>query len=149
MNTVAAALSFLLALIAALHAYWAFGGLWPATTERELINTVIGNAAMGHMPPVGMALTVAALILAMAVIPLALIGGIKPVWFVRLAAGGAGLIFFARGVAGYFFSTIAWTPVEPFASLNRLYYSPLCLLIGFSFFLLVFLSINSNEGLTR
>jgi hypothetical protein len=151
MHAIAAALSFLLVLIAAIHAYWALGGLWPAATERELIDTVVGNASMTQMPPAGMALTVAALILAAAIIPVALTGavGLAPVWLVRLAAVGAGLVFSARGVAGYFFSVVAWTPVEPFASLNRLYYSPLCLVIGAIFFILLLMPVNSNEGFTQ
>ena len=46
------------------------------------------------------------------------------------------LIFAARGIAGY---TPGWrrlTPVQPFARLDRRYYSPLCLLISAGIFTL-------------
>ena len=126
-----------LSTIAALHVYWAVGGLWPGGNERELIDTVIGDGAMTHMPPMMMTLVVAGLIFATALIAL-VNGGVQfgPSWLVKIAAVGAGLVFLGRGVAGYFFETVAWAPVEPFATLNRVYYSPLCLAIGVAFFFL-------------
>lgn len=137
-----------LIVISALHAYWAFGGLWPAKTEQALANTVIGAPNITGMPSTGSTLVVAFLILLTGFIALAAGGiiGVAPRWFAQIIAAGAGLVFIARGVAGYFFETVAWTPVEPFATLNRLYYSPLCLFIGAAFFLLVFSSNQIAKG---
>lgn len=136
-----------LTLIAALHVYWAFGGLWPASTERELIDTVVGAAHMTSMPSTASTLVVAVLIMLAALTALAAGGVIRiiPAWLTRLFAMGIGSVFLARGVAGYFFEVVAWTPVEPFATLNALFYSPLCLLLGALFFLLLFFRPKPNK----
>jgi len=142
-------LFIVLALIAAIHAYWAFGGLWPAETEQVLVNTVIGAADMAGMPSTGSTLVVAGLIFLTGVIGLAAGDVVSPAprWLMRLLAAGAGLVFLARGVAGYFFEAVAWTPVEPFATLNRVFYSPLCLAVAIAFFILALSRGNSNKGL--
>ncbi len=125
-----------LASIAAFHAYWAFGGIWPASSEQSLINTVIGAPMLHEMPPKGKALAVAALILASGFVALFASGALAvlPPWLSRIAAFGAGLVFLARGIAGLAGLSIfkTWV-VEPFATLNVQYYSPLCLVIGLAF----------------
>ncbi|MHA7872553.1 MAG: DUF3995 domain-containing protein [Hyphococcus sp.] len=147
MKILASLLFILLAGIATIHVYWAFGGHWPAANEQELVETVIGVPNMPNMPSTRSTLVVAALILLTAYIALAAGGVVRlaPIWFVRLMAAGAGLVFFARGVAGYFFDTVAWTPVEPFATLNRFFYSPVCLAIAVAFLLLALASQNPKE----
>ena len=139
MNVLAAAVFAVLISIAGLHAYWAFGGLWPGRTERELIDTVIGAAHMASMPLPVTTLAVSAFIVAAAFSALAAsnLMSIGPGRAVRLVAAGVGFVFLARGVAGYFFGRVAWAPVEPFARLNLWVYSPLCLVLGASFFLLL------------
>ena len=42
LNSIAIAISAILGAIAALHLYWAAGGLWPGRSPRELIDAVIG-----------------------------------------------------------------------------------------------------------
>ena len=143
-------LFIVLVLIAAIHAYWAFGGLWPAATEKELVNTVIGAPNMTSMPSMGSTLVVAFLMLLTAFAALAA-GGIisaAPLWLLRVITAGAGAVFFLRGVGGHFFEKVAWVPVEPFATLNRTFYSPLCLVIAAGFFLLALASHTSNEELS-
>lgn len=149
MKILALLLFVLLTLISAMHAYWAFGGRWPAATEQELVNTVIGAPSMTGMPSTWSTLVVAFLVLLTAFIAL-VAGGIiavAPQWLVRLIAAGAGAVFLLRGVGGYFFEKVAWAPVEPFATLNRILYSPLCLAIAVGLFLLALASHNSNKEL--
>ncbi len=142
MKALALTVFAVLAAISALHAYWAFGGLWPAGDERRLVATVIGAPGRAHMPPAWMTLTVAALILAGGLFALASQGMIAmgPRWFVRCAVIVLTFVFMARGAAGYLLpGGVGQT--EPFATLDRLYYSPLCLGLGAGFaVLLVFMT---------
>lgn len=150
MKILALLLFVVLVLIAAIHAYWAFGGLWPAATEQELVNTVIGAPNMTGMPSTWSTLVVAFLVLLTAFTALAA-GGIVPAspqWLLRVITAGAAAVFFLRGVGGYFFEKVAWVPDEPFATLNRTFYSPLCLAIAAGFFLLALASHTSNEELS-
>ncbi len=63
MRLISTILFVVLMAIAALHAYWGVGGLWPAASERELIDTVIGSPGFVRMPPAWMTFTVVALLL--------------------------------------------------------------------------------------
>ena len=47
------------------------------------------------------------------------------------------LVFLARGVLGYTAGWRARFPTEPFATLDRKNYSPLCLVLGAGFLILV------------
>ncbi|CAN7509815.1 DUF3995 domain-containing protein [Bosea sp. LjRoot237] len=130
---IAIALALLLAIIAGLHAYWGRGGLWPAASEDELIATVIGNAQARRMPSPGLCLLVALAIVVTAIWPLLLIGtsgtaALRPL----LLLGGFAImaVFLLRGVAGFLPAWRRLHPLEPFASYDRRYYSPLCLLIA-------------------
>ncbi|RXT52603.1 hypothetical protein B6S44_17700 [Bosea sp. Tri-44] len=132
-SAIAIALALLLAVIAGLHAYWGRGGLWPAVSEQELIATVIGNARAKRMPSPGLCLLVALAIAVTAVWPLLLIGtpgtaALRPL----LLLGGFAImaVFLLRGVAGFLPAWRRLHPREPFASYDRRYYSPLCLLIA-------------------
>lgn len=139
MNILAVAVFAVLISIAGLHAYWAFGGLWPGRTERELIDTVVGAGHMTSMPSTFTTLAVSVFIAlaAFSALAAANVLSVGPNWAVRIVVAGFGFVFLARGVAGYFFEQVAWTPVEPFAQLNLWVYSPLCLVLGASFFLLL------------
>ncbi|MCV9938627.1 DUF3995 domain-containing protein [Boseaceae bacterium BT-24-1] len=130
---IAVMLVLLLAAIAALHAYWGRGGLWPAASEDELIATVIGNAQARRMPSPGLCLLVALAIAVTAIWPLLLIGtsgtaALRPL----LQLGGFAImaVFLLRGIAGFLPAWRRLHPREPFASYDRRYYSPLCLLIA-------------------
>jgi hypothetical protein len=132
-SAIAIALALLLAVIAGLHGYWGRGGLWPAATEDELIATVIGNAQARRMPPPTLCLLVALAIAVTAIWPLLLAqtpgtAALRPL----LLLGGFAImaVFLLRGVAGYLPAWRRLHPREPFASYDRRYYSPLCLLIA-------------------
>ncbi len=130
---IAIALASLLGVIAGLHAYWGRGGLWPAASEDELIATVIGNARAKRMPSPGLCLLVALAIAVTAVWPLLLVqisgtAAFRPL----ILLGGFAImaVFLLRGLAGFLPAWRRLHPREPFASYDRRYYSPLCLLIA-------------------
>ena len=70
LNLIAVAMSAILAAVAALHLYWAAGGLWPGRTPRELIDTVIGNPRRNEMPPAWLSALVGIALAATAMLPL-------------------------------------------------------------------------------
>lgn len=137
------ALSLLLAavliVLAALHVYWGFGGLWPGTDRADLAARVAGFASTSSQPSSFGCFLVAAFLVYGATVALVLGGVIVspfPYFLLGPAAITFTLVFMGRGIAGY---TKAWrrvTPRQPFARLDRLFHSPLCLLIGASFFTL-------------
>ncbi|MEM8798534.1 MAG: DUF3995 domain-containing protein [Pseudomonadota bacterium] len=139
-------IAVILTVIALIHAYWAFGGLWPGHDVQSLINAVMGDPNRTKMPPTWLTLLVAGLIGATA-----LIGwsagrahrnrGIGPMWLNRIGAGGVGLVFVARAVLGFLIAAgyVALPQTEPFASLDLRFYSPLCLALGLGFWTLAFM----------
>lgn len=132
-SAIAVALALLLAAIAGLHAYWGRGGLWPAANEQELIATVIGHAQAKRMPSPGLCLLVALAIAVTAVWPLLLVGTFGTASLRSLLQlGGFAImaVFLLRGIAGFLPAWRRLHPREPFASYDRRYYSPLCLLIA-------------------
>jgi hypothetical protein len=132
-SAIAIALVLVLTVIAGLHAYWGRGGLWPAATEDALIATVIGNARAKRMPSPGLCLLVALAIAVTAAWPLLLMlsPGTAALRGLLLLGGIAIMaVFLLRGVAGFLPAWRRLHPREPFASYDRRYYSPLCLLIA-------------------
>lgn len=127
-------LTALLLGIAALHAWWGLGGSFPAADRESLALLVIGQR---QVPPPLACFVVALAVAGMALLPAINIGWIgTPSWLRRLAAlgcWGAAAIFALRGVAGYLPAFAGRFPLEPFASMNRVAYSPLCLLLALLF----------------
>jgi hypothetical protein len=139
MNLLASVSAATMFLLAALHAYWGFGGVWPGTDAISCARTVGGFPGATRMARPSACFAVAAALATAA--PIALVQGglvqfegIGPL--PALAAGGVAFVFTGRGIAGF---TPAWrrlTPEQPFAKLDVRYYSPLCLLIGAAFTIL-------------
>lgn len=130
-----------LTLIAAIHVYWRFGGLWPATDTRALIDTVVGDPRMTKMPSTSITLVVAGLIFASGAFALAARLPAAKIFrmFIKTAIATIAFVFIARGVSGYALSgPIRARMSEPFASYDQLFYSPLCLALGAAFVLLFF-----------
>lgn len=130
-----------LSLIAALHVYWGFGGLWPADDVRSLIDTVVGDPRMTQMPSTALTLVVAALIFASGVFALAAQARASRIvrLFVKAAVATIALVFVGRGVSGYALpEDIRSRLSEPFATYDQLFYSPLCLVLGAAFVALFF-----------
>src|ERR1700710_2922950 len=121
-----------LAAIAAVHVAWGLGARWPRKTEGELVTTVIGHKR-DTMPSPFQCYIAALAIFIPGAIALMLAGLVQtplPPCLVLLAGAGAALVFSVRGIAGYVPAWRAFHPREPFASLDRHYYSPLCLLLA-------------------
>jgi len=127
---IAIALALVLAVIAGLHAYWGRGGLWPAASEEELIATVIGNARATRMPSPSLCLLVALAIAVTAIWPLLLAYMAGSATLLQIGGFAIMAVFLLRGIAGYLPAWRRLHPREPFASYDRRYYSPLCLLIA-------------------
>ena len=136
MMVLALALFAVLAAISALHLYWALGGLWPGHDARSLAETVIGEPKRREMPPLPLTVVVAALILGAGLLAVFSQTGLPlglPDWVLRAGLWALALVFLARGAVTYILRAQAAAMAEPFATLNRRYYSPLCLLLGAGF----------------
>ena len=137
-ETIVSVLTFLpLMLVALAHFFWTLGTSWPIRSELLLAQTVVGRAGITHMPNRWLTLLISLLLFATAVIAMGLAdptdGGI-----VRTILGAfLAVAFIGRGVLGYTAGWRARYPVEPFATLDRRNYSPLCLWIGAGFLILV------------
>lgn len=130
-----------LAVIAALHVYWGFGGLWPAADLRSLIDTVIGDPRMTEMPSRSLTLVIAGLIFAAGAFALTANLQAPRLFrvFFKIAIATIAIVFVVRGVSGYVLpESVRARLSEPFATYDQLYYAPLCLLLGAAFIALFF-----------
>jgi len=146
---IAIALGIVLLEISLLHYYWAFGGFWPGTDEISLAKTVVGSAPSksgepAPMPARPITFLVATAIIAAAFFPIIWAGLIIPypihASLVMVGMWVLTAIFLLRGASGMLPLFDRFSPEEPFRTLNRKFYSPLCLLIGLGFALLIYLA---------
>lgn len=129
-----------LTIVAALHLYWGFGGLWPARDPLSLARTVVGSKGISAMPSRGVTVVVAALIFtagALALMHMSIIPALLPAWLLRLGILALTLIFLARGSLSFTAFFRDRQTEEPFLTLDRRYYGPLCLAIGAAFSVLL------------
>jgi hypothetical protein len=139
MNIIATSVFLLLTAIAVLHMAWGFGLCWPAHDERSLVALVIGATGRSRMPSLARCLIAAAAIFAAGLVALALAGTIAtqvPAILVTVAGVLTVLVFVGRGIAAY---APAWRrrySQQPFASMDRTWYGPLCLLLSAGFIVL-------------
>jgi hypothetical protein len=139
MSFIALAIFLLLTAIAGIHVAWGTGVRWPRKTEADLVATVIGHRS-DKMPTPNQCYLAALAICISGIIALMLAGLIDAsvlAFTVPLAGAAAALVFAGRGIAGYVPVWRARHPREPFASLDRHYYSPLCLLLAAGFLILL------------
>jgi hypothetical protein len=132
MSFIALAIFLLLTAIAGIHVAWGTGVRWPRKTEADLVATVIGHRS-NKMPTPNQCYLAALAICIPGIIALMLAGLIDAsvlAFTVPLAGAAAALVFAGRGIAGYVPAWRARHPREPFASLDRHYYSPLCLMLA-------------------
>ena len=136
----ALAVSAIVLAIAGVHAYWGCGGIWPAPSAERLAKAVVGTPGIQAMPSAPACFAVAVILAGIGVWPVFAAGIIAepwPHWLTSVPGFAIAAVFLGRGVAGY---TSAWRRrfgERPFASLDRRVYSPLCLLIGASYFALL------------
>lgn len=125
MTALALFLTLMLSAVAALHLAWALRIWWPVTDEAQLARTVVGSRNIARMPaPLACAGVVAALSAA------AVWLWLPRHWLVSLGLAAMTGVFVLRGLVTYTPLADRFFVEEPFRSLNRHYYSPLCLLIG-------------------
>jgi Protein of unknown function (DUF3995) len=141
MTVVALLLTAVIAAIAVIHAYWAAGGLWPGNTEQELANTVVGIPRLTRMPPSWLTAFAAVVFAGLAAWPFVLapiaVRIITPALPIAATLAVAA-VFLGRGVTGYLPAWRRRHSAQPFATYDRLFYSPLCLVLGAGFAALAF-----------
>ena len=134
---VAALVAVPLLAVAIAHLLWSVGIMWPIRDRQLLARTVVGAPGVARMPPKYISFGVFLLMLGGCVVAFAVAdptsGGPGLTLLALLAAIG----FLARGGVGYTGWWAARTPEEPFRSLDRKSYSPLCLAVGIGFLILV------------
>ncbi len=131
-----------LLLVSLVHLGWAFGIAWPAKTREMLVPTVVGLPKGTPMPSALLTVTVAFAILALGVVALWGAGGVALPIFAELkgwALLGGAAIFGVRGVATYLPFGALRASAEPFRTLDRRYFAPLCLLLSAGY-IVIFLS---------
>jgi len=138
MNMLVGSLTFVpLLMIALAHFLWAFGSTWPIRNETLLAQTIIGTPGATRMPNRFVTFVVSILVLAAGIVALALADHTSGGWPLTALGVILAAIFIGRGIVGYTPGWRARFPTEPFATLDRKNYSPLCLWIGAGFLILV------------
>ncbi len=138
--TLAALVFIILFVISLIHIYWGFGGVWPARDGLALSRMVIGVETTSP-PPGFVTFVVAGMIFIAGYLPMAWLNVFpwpvsQTVLYIMMISGG--LVFLLRGLVAYTPLMKKYSTVEPFTSLNKKYYSPLCLFIGVSIFVILF-----------
>ena len=121
------------------HFLWAFGRRWPIRDRALLARTVIGRPGVDTMPAWYVSLLIAVFTLACAVFALALADHDSGGTTMSLIALVPGVLFLARGIAGYLPAWRQTHPEEPFHTNDLRVYSPLCLIVGIGFIVLALL----------
>ena len=139
MNVATALVIVVLAALAVLHFYWGIGGRWPGHDDRSLVEMVIGRTRDMRAPDFWACLFVASALLAAAFLVVLHAGVIAlpwPAWSRPVAQIGfwtAFTVFATRGIAGFIPAIFRYADGTPFARLNLVFYSPLCLAIAAGF----------------
>ena len=130
-ETTALTAAALLAVAGVIHAYWAFGGVWPAHDGRTLAKAVTGEK-QEQMPDMAACLVIFILLTAAAIIVSDRAGLLDlpgPSWVVTVGAWVIVGVLAARGLLGLV--TSLWARrATVYQRLDVAVYSPLCLVIA-------------------
>lgn len=130
-------IAIVLTVIAGLHALWGARIWWPFGSEEDLVAGVVGGLDMFKAPSKVATFAVVVALLISAMWALILSGWVNaeilPDWIVSLGGAGIAVVFLGRGVFGLTPAFARMTPVEPFRTLDRKYYTPLCIVLGCGF----------------
>ena len=144
-----------LVLVAAglLYLLWATGVTFPFASEQALARALIGRRGITRLPSRAAFLYLAVLLIAAALAAF-LLGGYSqavPQSKPFLAPVGLllALVFLGRGVAGVLQAFERAAPEQPYLSLNRRIYSPLCFAAGLGFLFLTLALQNWSERLSQ
>ncbi len=140
MSMIIASVIFVILLAVAIASFvWSVGGTWPIRSKDLLARAVVGRPGAPRMPPRIVSFGVAAASLVVGVIALSLADHAAGGTSLSLLGLLCGMLFIARGMLGYTAGWRARYPQEPFATLDRRSYSPLALIVGAGFLVLVVL----------
>jgi len=131
MTVLSIILSFVLVQIAFLHVAWAIGLTWPMESEAKLARSVVGTRDIIVMPGAIPCSLVAVALFAAAAWPFFADTFIRTLGLSAIAA-----VFLGRGLATFAGLISQFAPEEPFRSLDRTYYGPLCLALGLGYAIL-------------
>ena len=122
--------------VALVHFIWALGFNYPVKDEKILARTVAGFKGIEKMPPRFLSFLVGLGVLSAGIWVLAMA---DPAPNLVLTLGGVALSlgFLGRGFFGYTKRWAKITPEEPFRTLDKKFYSPLCIYIGVGILVLV------------
>ncbi|MCO6383182.1 DUF3995 domain-containing protein [Oceanicola sp. 502str15] len=126
-------LSAVLIVLAALHLMWALGWWFPLSDERALARSVVGARGIEAMPGAGVTSLVVVALLFAAAWP-----WMAASWPVTLGLAGLAGVFLLRGAVAYAPGWRRRLPEEPFATLDRRAFGPLCLALGAGFLILTY-----------
>ena len=137
MTTAAASILFLALLIVAIAYFlWAIGSTYPIRDPALVAHAIDGRPGVERLSRAG-AFGIAVFALVAAGIGSALGDKQSGGMLLTLAGVVMALLFAARGVLGYTPGWRASHPIEPFATLDKRYYSPLCLVVAACFTILI------------
>jgi len=137
MNMIVASTVFVILLAVSLaHLLWSIGSRYPIKDPELLAKTVIGRPGVVRVPRL-LSLVVAILTLAAGLFALSLADHDAGAWWLTVIGVGLAAGFLGRGAFGYSAAFQSRYSLEPFATNNRRVYSPLCLVVGAGFLILV------------
>lgn len=129
MTILVSSLVAIIGAVAAIHIMWGIGFWFPIRDEERLVRAVVGAKDATRMPgPIPCGVVSAALIIVM----FALISEHNLIRDIIL--GLAALFLALRGILSWVPMWRRMTPQEPFATLDRYAYGPLCLVISAGLF---------------
>lgn len=134
-------LAVVLVLAGILHLLWALRVYFPFPNEQAAARAVVGLRGVTRMPSPGASTFVGLLLVAAAVAAVCMgtFSDQVPASKYILAPVGLFLsaVFLTRGIAGVLPAFERAAPEQPFLTLNRRLYSPLCAAVGLAFLFLV------------
>lgn len=137
MNMIIASIVFVILLAVSLaNLLWAIGIRWPIKNPELLAKTVIGRPGVTRVPRLA-SFVVAVLAMAAGLFALSLADHDAGDWWLTLIGLALAALFLGRGALGYTEGWRAQHPVEPFVTNDRRVYSPLCLIVGAGYLILV------------
>ena len=115
--------------LALLHLLWATGSRWPAHDDKSLFDLVVGAplAPPGRAGSTGMPSAAACVVVAVALV----VAGGCVVVGVDVVSVAVAVAFAGRGVVGFFDTRLRPATIGTrFERMNRVFYSPLCLVLA-------------------
>jgi uncharacterized SAM-binding protein YcdF (DUF218 family) len=138
MITLSIITSVIFLVLAAIHLYWAIGGLWPGKNTQELTNKVLGKGNKFPSPveclvvSFGLSLFSLICLTKFNIIDLPFTSSFKDALLLLIGA-----VFALRAII-FFLPKLKLYGTSDFKRLNMLVYAPLCLTISFFIFILSF-----------